>query len=126
MKQTIQDFLDHKKVAIAGASPKKDNFGKYLVTELDKLGNEVYPVNPLYDEIEGKAVGTGIKRVWMVRGMGKGAYSEKAHAICNENQIGVIYGFCPLMFYGGGMHKFHFWLRNNLGKVPGEYLVSPN
>ena len=129
MKQTIQDFLDHKKVAIAGASPKKDNFGKYLVTELDKLGNEVYPVNPLYDEIEGKAVvssvknlpadvenlilavppelseeiveqavGTGIKRVWMVRGMGKGAYSEKAHAICNENQIGVIYGFCPLMF----------------------------
>ncbi len=57
----IQDFLEHKKVAIAGASPKKDNFGKYLVTELDKLGNEVYPVNPLYDEIVEQAVGSGIR-----------------------------------------------------------------
>jgi len=157
MKKIIQAFVDHKKVAIAGASPKKDNFGKYLLTELTKLEKEVYPVNPHYDNVEGhtcipsvkdlpadvenlilavppelceeiaeQTVGTGIKRVWMVRGMGKGAYSEKAHNTCSENQIEVVYGFCPLMFYGGGGHKFHFWLRKTFGKVPGEYLLSPN
>jgi predicted CoA-binding protein len=157
MKKNIQNFLDHKKVAIAGASPNKDNFGKYLMIELNKLGKEVYPVNPNYDDIEGhtcihsvkdlpedienlilavppelseeiveQAIGSGIKRVWMVKGMGKGAYSEKAHSTCDENQIEVVYGFCPMMFYGAGGHKFHLWLRKTFGKLPAEYQVSPN
>jgi predicted CoA-binding protein len=152
MKQTIQKFLDHKKVAIAGASPNKDNFGLYLVKELSKLGNEVFPVNPRYDEVDGKsclasvkdlpagvenlilavppelseeiveqAVGSGIKRIWMVKGMGKGAYSEKAHHTCTENQIEVVHGFCPMMLYGAGGHNFHLWLRKTFGKIPGEY-----
>lgn len=61
MKKTIQTFLDSGKVAITGASPNKDNFGRTLMIE--------------------QSVGSGIKRVWMVRGIGKGAYSEKAHTI---------------------------------------------
>jgi predicted CoA-binding protein len=157
MKQSIKDFLDHKKVAIAGASPKKDNFGLFLMRELEKRGNQVFPVNPAYDDIEGKtccpsvmdlpadvenlilavppelsekiaeqAVGTGIKRVWMVKGVGKGAYSEKASKTFSENQIDVVFGFCPMMFYGKGMHKFHLWIRKTFGKLPGEYLISPN
>lgn len=157
MKQIIEKFLHQKKVAIAGASPKKENFGKYLMTELEKLGKEVFAVNPIYNEIEGKtclssvkdlpsgvenlilavpselseeiaeqAVGSGIKRVWMIKGMGKGAYSEKAHNTFSDNQIEVVYGFCPLMFYGAGMHKFHLWLRKNFGKIPAEYQISPN
>ena len=157
MKNTIKDFLDQKKVAIAGASPNKDNFGLFLMKELEKLGNQAYAVNPRYDEIEGKtchrsikdlpddvenlilavppglseeiaeqAVGSGIKRVWMVKGVGKGAYSEKAHNTFRENQIDVVYGFCPMMFYGQGMHKFHLWLRKSFGKLPGEYQLSPN
>ncbi len=52
MKSTIQAFLDSGKVAIAGASHKKDNFGKFLMTELQKIGKEVYPVNPNYDKID--------------------------------------------------------------------------
>ena len=157
MKQTIQNFLDNKKVAIAGASPNKENFGLYLMKELAKLGNEIYPVNPRYDEVEGKkclhsvkdlpadvenmilavppelseeiveqAVGSGIKRIWMVKGVGKGAFSEKAQTSCTENQIEVVHGFCPMMFYGSGGHKFHLWLRKTFGKLPGEYLLSPN
>ena len=157
MKDTIQSFLDQKKVAIAGASPNKDNFGLTLMKELEKLGKQVYPVNPRYKEINGKAclgsvkdlpedvenlilavppelseeiaeqaAGSEIKRVWMVKGVGRGAYSEKAHKTCSENQIEVVFGFCPMMFYGGGMHKFHFWLRKTLGKLPAEYLVSQN
>ena len=157
MKKTIQAFMDHKKVAIAGASPKKDNFGLSLMKELEKRGNQVIPVNPGYQEIDGKVccstikdlpadvenlilavppalseeiaaqvAGSGIRRVWMVKGVGKGAYSEKAHHVFSENNIEVVYGFCPLMFYGDGVHKFHLWLRKNFGKLPGEYLLSPN
>lgn len=155
MKKTIEDFLNHKKVAIAGASPKKDNFGLFLMKELEKRGNQVFPVNPGYEHIEGKAccpsvknlpadvenlilavppalseeiaeqlAGTGIQRVWMVRGIGKGAYSAKAHKSLDDHQIELVYGFCPMMFYGQGLHKFHLWLRKNLGKPPGEYLLS--
>ncbi len=51
MRNIIQNFLDQKKVAIAGASPKKDNFGKYLLTELNKLEKELYPVNPHYENV---------------------------------------------------------------------------
>ena len=36
MKQTIQEFLDDKKVAIVGDSPKKDNFGRGIMAELVK------------------------------------------------------------------------------------------
>ncbi len=157
MREIIQNFLDLKKVAIAGASPNKDNFGLYLLKELTKLGQEVYPVNPHYDDIEGtkcassvkdlakdvenlilavspelseeiveQVSGTGIKRVWMIKGMGKGAYSEKAHSTCDDNQIDVVYGVCPMMFYGEGGHKFHLWLRRTFGKLPSEYLVSSN
>jgi predicted CoA-binding protein len=157
MKKIIQDFIDQKKVAIAGASPKKDNFGLSLMKELEKRGNQVFPVNPRYEDIEGKTcypsikdipedvenlilavppelseeiakqtIGSGIKRVWMVKGVGKGAYSEEAHNILRDNQIDVVHGFCPMMFYGQGIHKFHLWLRKNFGKLPGEYLLSPN
>ena len=156
MKKIIQNFLDAEKIAIAGASPNKDNFGKSLMTELGKLGKIIYPVNPLHKEIDGRAciptvndlpgdvdslimavppelteaialqcTDSGIKRVWMVRGVGKGAYSEKAHKSFSENQIEVVYGFCPMMFYGKGIHKFHLWLRKTVGTLPGEYQLSP-
>lgn len=155
MKDIIQAFLDSAKIAIAGASPNKDNFGLSLMTELEKRGKEIFPVNPKYEQINGKAclptvkdlpgdveslilavppalteeiveqcVESGIKRVWMVRGVGKGAHSAKAQQICEENHIGVVHGFCPLMFFGEGMHKFHFWLRKKFGKMPAEYQLA--
>jgi hypothetical protein len=61
----------------------------------------------------------------MVRGVGKGAYSESAHKTCTENSIEVVYGFCPMMFFGKGLHSFHLWLRKTFGKLPGEYQLSP-
>ncbi|MEN8227255.1 MAG: CoA-binding protein [Bacteroidota bacterium] len=147
MKEIIQAFLDDRRVAIAGASNNKENFGRSIMTELTKKDYEVHPVNPRCEEIEGSAcvptvrelpkeveslilavpasltdeiinqcVGTPIKRVWMLKGVGKGAYSEKAHATCRENHIDVVYGFCPMMFYGTGAHKLHLWLRKRFGK----------
>ena len=157
MRDTILAFLDSKKVAIAGASGNKDNFGRSIMEELSKKAYEVIPVNPKYKEVEGVAcvptvkdlpkdvesvilavpsslteeiidqcIGSHIKRVWMIRGVGRGAYTESAHAKCKENNIEVVYGFCPMMFYGEGLHKFHFWLRKTFGKLPDEYLVPDN
>jgi predicted CoA-binding protein len=155
MKKTIEDFLAQKKLAIAGASPNKDNFGKYLMQELLKNGKEVYPVNPGYQEIEGtpcvgnvrelpadveslilavppsltdeiveQALGSGIRRIWMIQGVGRGAYSEGAHQKCRDNNIEVVHGLCPMMLFGKGMHRFHFWFRKTFGKLPGEYQLS--
>lgn len=157
MKQTISAFLDNKKLAIVGASPNKDNFGRSLMTELVKKEYLVIPVNPKYEEIEGvksvptvkelpeeienvilatppgltneiaeQCTGTHVKRIWMIRGVGKGSYTEEAHRLLADNGIEVVYGFCPLMFMGEGFHKFHFWLRQHFGKMPAEYLVSEN
>ena len=155
MKDTILDFLDSKKVAVIGASPNKDNFGRYLMLELAKKGIETIPVNPKYEAVEGvtcvpsarelpadvegaiiavpasltdeiadQCIGSTVKRVWMIKGVGRGAYTETAHRKCEENDIRVVYGFCPMMFFGDGMHKFHFWLKKTFGKLPAEYLVG--
>ena len=157
MKDIIEEFLSSKKVAVVGASPRKENFGRSLLIELVKKDYEVIPVNPKCTEVEGiscvptvrdlpedvsslilatppslseyvieQCIDTPIERVWMIRGVGRGAYSEKAHELCRENNIKVVYGFCPMMFFGEGMHKFHLWLRKRFGKLPGEYLLSPN
>lgn len=75
----------------------------------------------LTDEIIDQCIGTPIKRVWMIRGVGKGSYTESAHLRCKENNIALVYGFCPMMFLGDGMHKFHFWLKKTFGKFPAEF-----
>jgi predicted CoA-binding protein len=157
MRAIIQEFIEDKKVAIVGASPNKDNFGRSLIQELSKKDYKVFPVNPKYKEVEGIAcvpgvkelpgevenvilaipptltdevidqcVGTNVKRVWMIRGVGRGAYSEKAHKTCQDNGIDVVYDFCPMMFLGGGIHQFHFWLRKTFGKLPAEYILAEN
>jgi predicted CoA-binding protein len=155
MKKTIQSFLEDDKVAIAGASNKKDNFGLFIMKELVKTGYRVYPVNPGCQEIDGvpclpsvkelpgevqglilavppalteeivrECVGTPVRRVWMIKGVGKGAYSEKAHELCRQNNIEVVYGFCPMMFFGKGMHRVHRWLRKQFGTLPSEYSLN--
>jgi predicted CoA-binding protein len=76
------------------------------------------------EEVVGEMTGTPIRRVWMHRGAGRGAYSEKAREICEKNNISVVYGFCPMMFFGGGMHSFHLWIRKTFGKVPREFKLA--
>lgn len=152
MNTTIDAFLKGKEIAVAGVSPKKGNWGQMLVKELIKKGYTVYPINPNYDEIEGRAcldtvadlptstenlilavnpdrareiIGqcseSGIKRVWLNQGVGDGAYSSEAIDTLKEKKMEYIYGFCPMMFIGKGMHKIHFWMRKNMGKIPMEF-----
>ena len=105
--------------------------GKPCVATVAGLPQEVECViiavpSDLTQEIIDQCIGTTVKRVWMIQGMGRGAYNEEAHRKCRENNIELVYGFCPMMFYGGGFHHFHFWLRKTFGKLPPEYLISRN
>ena len=56
----------------------------------------------------------GIPRVWLFRGVGAGAVSDEAVALCHEHGIEVVAGACPLMFLEpvGSVHRFHRgWVR---------------
>jgi len=59
-----------------------------------------------------------VPRVWLHRGAGVGAVSEKAVAFCREHGIEVVAGECPLMFLGGSVHDVHRKMRSLTGKLP--------
>ncbi len=54
MEKTIQEFVDSKKIAIAGVSRDSKKFGNHLLIGLEKKGYEVFPLNPHVEEIEGR------------------------------------------------------------------------
>jgi predicted CoA-binding protein len=68
--------------------------------------------------------GSGIKNIWMHQGAGgTGAQSQEAIDFCKENNLGVVYGFCPMMFFPPvGGHKLHYWIKKITRKFPQEYL----
>jgi predicted CoA-binding protein len=44
------------------------------------------------------AIACGIPRVWLHRGVGAGAVSPEAVALCDEHGVEVVDGACPMMF----------------------------
>ena len=130
--RSLMEELSKKDYQVFPVNPKcAEVEGVACVSTVKELPKEVFnlilAVPPsLTDEIIDQCIGTPIQRVWMIRGVGKGAYTESAHEKCKENNIDVVYGFCPLMFLGDGMHKFHFWLRKTFGKIPAEYQLGVN
>jgi predicted CoA-binding protein len=60
-------------------------------------------------EVVRQAIDRGIPRVWLHRGIGRGADSPEAVAACREAGVAVVDGACPLMFVEpvGGFHRFH-------------------
>ncbi|MFH0756528.1 MAG: CoA-binding protein [Bacteroidota bacterium] len=124
--------LSKKEYQVIPVNPKyKEVEGVACVPTVRELPKEIESIiiavpAGMTDEIIDQCIGTPIKRVWMIRGVGRGAYTESAHEKCRENGIKVVYGFCPLMFYGDGLHQFHFWMRKTFGKLPAEYLHTNN
>ncbi len=59
----IKDFLEPKKLAIAGVSRNKKKFGYAVFKELREKGFDVYPINPNTAEIEGTTCFTSIQEV---------------------------------------------------------------
>ncbi|MBN1133233.1 MAG: CoA-binding protein [Bacteroidales bacterium] len=125
--KSLMDELIKKGYEIIPVNPGCEQIGgvkcyasvKDLPPDIESVIIAVPPL--ITEQIIDEMDGTKIKRVWMHRGAGKGAYSEKAKEICKKNRIDVVYGFCPMMFFGDGFHRFHLWIRNTFGKLPPEY-----
>lgn len=92
---------------------------KALPPDVDSMIVVVSPGITL--EIVKDSVGSGIKRIWMHKGSGTGSFCQEALDLCRENNIDVVYGLCPMMFFGKGVHKLHLWWRTAIGKVPVEF-----
>ncbi|MCA1746560.1 MAG: CoA-binding protein, partial [Bacteroidales bacterium] len=91
----------------------------------ESVENVILAVNPERAvEIIAHASESHIKRVWLNQGVGDGAFSEKGLALLKEKKLEYVYGFCPMMFFGKGLHKLHFWMRKNLGKTPAEFSMN--
>jgi len=63
----------------------------------------------------------GVARVWMHRGVGRGAVSPTAVAYCRDQGIAVVEGACPFMFLPGAglVHRGHGFLARLFGHHPG-------
>jgi hypothetical protein len=72
------------------------------------------------DTVVNDCAESGITRVWMYRGAGHGAVSDKAIEVCHQRGIHVIPGECPLMFlpHTGGIHHFHAFIRKLTRRYP--------
>ena len=51
--ETIRDFMASGPYAVVGATSNRDKYGNLVLRAYQRLGHEVYPVNPRADEIEG-------------------------------------------------------------------------
>jgi hypothetical protein len=62
----------------------------------------------------------GVRRVWLHRGVGGGSMSPEAVRYCEERDIAVIAGACPLMFLPRADlgHRCMCWVLGKLGKLP--------
>ena len=67
----------------------------------------------------------GVTRVWMHRGGGQGAVSDRAVVYCRQHGISVVAGACPFMFLrqAGFAHRAHSLLLRLLGKHPEQRLL---
>lgn len=64
----------------------------------------------------------GVTRVWLHRGVGRGAVSPVAAAFCHDHGIAVVDGACPFMFLPrvGFVHRAHRFVARLLGHDPGR------
>lgn len=65
-------------------------------------------------------VDAGVRHVWLHRGVGPGAVSEEALALCREHRLVAVAGRCPMMFLpdAAGGHRAHAYLQQLAGTYP--------
>jgi len=72
------------------------------------------------DQVVRDCAEVGIRRVWMYRAAGQGAVSPSAVAFCQDQNIGVVPGECPFMFFTDAsfFHRAHGFFRQITGRLP--------
>jgi predicted CoA-binding protein len=87
----------------------------------DRLDGIVIATTPAVAErVVDDCVRAGVPRVWLHRGLGPGSMSDRAVAVCRENDISVIPGGCPNMFGASAdpAHRGLCVLLQLTGKIP--------
>ncbi|MFN2151482.1 MAG: CoA-binding protein [Anaerolineales bacterium] len=146
MDQTIQNFVEQKKVAIVGASRDGKKFGNAAAKELQERGYTVFYVHPEVSEIDGQptypnldAVKDQTQSVWVsvspekgeavlreaaAAGLSKvwlqqGADSPELLQLGEDLNLELVSGKCILMYAEPvrSFHKFH----QVIWKMIGQY-----
>jgi len=146
-KESINQFLAPKKLAVAGASRNTKKFGYAVFNELRQKGFDVCPVNPNADLIDGvtsyKSVmelPAGYEKLFIVtpknetdviikQAAEKGikhiwiqqmSNSPESSKIAKEHGIELIEKECIFMFAEpvNSVHKFHRFLWKVFGQLP--------
>lgn len=146
-KETVDNFMKCKNIAVVGVSRKSSKFGNVIYKELKNKGYNVYGVNPNMDiiendkcykdlnELNGKIeavvnVVSPKQTLEVVKEassigvknfwMQQGSESDEAINYCKENGINEIHKECILMFTESvdSIHKVHKWFWKILGKLP--------
>jgi len=99
-------------------------------------GDRCYPsLDAIEGGVDGVVVGTppdaalklvedcaaaGVRRVWLHRGIGPGSMSAAAVRFCEEHDVAVIAGACPMMFVQPTDlgHRCICWVLGKFGKLP--------
>lgn len=145
----IREFLDCKKIAVAGVSRKKGAFSVTVAEHLESLGYEVARINPnfqkgrdslneystiseLPSDFERVIVLTNSKNsadvVSAITAKGikqiwiqqKSENSEVMNMLASYD-CNLVWGRCIFMFTNPkGIHKFHYSLSKFFGRVPSE------
>jgi hypothetical protein len=64
MRELIDEMLDPgRNWAVVGATVKRDKYGYKVYNKLKSKGYTVYPVNPVYDDIEGEICYNSLKEL---------------------------------------------------------------
>ena len=146
-KESVDQFLAQKSIALVGLSRKGNQFSNSAFKELKKKGYNMIPVNPnaesidgeqcypdlnsLKDKVDGALIMTPSNQapdvVKSASDAGikhvwiqQGAESEEAARIAEENKLNVVSGECIMMFAQptASIHRFHRWVWKLFGKLP--------
>ncbi len=145
-QNTIDDFLQAKKIAIVGASHDEKKFGHQIFKHLLDNNYNVVPVNPnsdkiaeiecmksineLPDDVDAIFVVTpkeqtdAIVQETIDKGIKKiwiqqMSETPESIALAIKNNIPVIHNECIFMFANpSGIHSFHRWLKKIVGALP--------
>jgi predicted CoA-binding protein len=146
-KKMIEEFLEPRKLAIAGVSRNPKKFGYLVFRDLKANGYKVYPVNPNADKINGdlcykniKDLPADIKSILILtpkketdnvlrEAINKGilniwvqqmSETKNTIKIAEEYQKEIIHRKCIFMFAEPvkGVHKFHRLMLKLFGMLP--------
>ena len=114
MVSEVIEFEPDRRIAWQTRSPirflGKMVGGRIWRYELEPVDGVIVMVRPdAAEQVVREAIERGVPRVWLHRGVGTGAVSERAVELCRDAGVAVVDGACPLMFATpvGGVHRLH-------------------